>query len=497
MPTAAPATNDVEAWKRQKHGFDVWSDLEAHARRATPLDAIPYADIQRLKWYGIFAARHRDAPDARYMLRVRVPACELTASQARASAQVARRGSGPLEITRQGDLQVRGLRLGDLPPAIARLESEGLTGRQTGHDNIRNIPTHLLAGLDPGELLDARPLCRALTDVFLGDRLLSDLPRRITASVDGRETPCASCWNQDLSFVAARAPDGTPGFRWLLATSHAPPLWFAEPDIPDLFRQTMHLYRDQTCRANRSRARLRDFIAQCGLHPFLNQLQDRLATPFRPLPGPPPTRATPCRHHGWIAQKQPDLWSLAIAVPPETLTPRLLTGLADLAETFGDGTLRTTFGATFVLPAIPDHRRTPTLQALDRLASQPPPLLRQDPNLQVQDLRPSTSHLQPQRSVAEVISPAGQGKPPIDERLDQRPHHEHLQPDRPRRVEVHSPREPLVTTPQLHPTPPGPQGQGISPHARPLPPKRQRQRGPHVEPHPGLDQTISRRLETP
>jgi hypothetical protein len=46
--------NKVEAWKAEKHGFDVWEDLRAYAAAGTAMDRIAEADLERMKWYGIF-----------------------------------------------------------------------------------------------------------------------------------------------------------------------------------------------------------------------------------------------------------------------------------------------------------------------------------------------------------------------------------------------------------------------------------------------------------
>ena len=73
--------NKVEARKAEKHGFDVWPDVTTHARAATPMAEIAEADLERMKWYGIFYRKRVE--DGRYMVRIRIPGCELTAEQAR------------------------------------------------------------------------------------------------------------------------------------------------------------------------------------------------------------------------------------------------------------------------------------------------------------------------------------------------------------------------------------------------------------------------------
>ena len=70
--------NPVETWKAEKHGFEVWPDVERHAAAGTPMNRIDTADLERMKWYGFFY-RKRDQP-GRYMNRIRITAGELSAT---------------------------------------------------------------------------------------------------------------------------------------------------------------------------------------------------------------------------------------------------------------------------------------------------------------------------------------------------------------------------------------------------------------------------------
>ncbi|MDE2509195.1 MAG: ferredoxin--nitrite reductase, partial [Planctomycetota bacterium] len=139
--------NKVEAWKLEKHGFDVLPDIEAYAARSTPMSEIAEADLERMKWYGLFYRKRVE--DGRYMIRVRIPGCELDAAQTRALAEIARIGYSILDVTTRGNVQIQGFAIADLPRVLDALDAARLTGRQTGHDNVRNVMTHPWAGLDP------------------------------------------------------------------------------------------------------------------------------------------------------------------------------------------------------------------------------------------------------------------------------------------------------------------------------------------------------------
>jgi ferredoxin-nitrite reductase len=84
----------------------------------------------------------------RYMLRVRIPACEMTADQARALAFIAyESGHEIVDVTTRGNIQIQGLSIKKIPGVRATLERFGLTSKQTGLDNIRNVTSHPLSGL--------------------------------------------------------------------------------------------------------------------------------------------------------------------------------------------------------------------------------------------------------------------------------------------------------------------------------------------------------------
>ncbi len=143
--------NPVEIWKAEKHGLDVWPDVERHAAAGTPMKQIDAADLERMKWYGFFY-RKRDEP-GRYMNRIRITANEMTAAQAKEIARLAYEfGHGIVDVTTRANVQIQGLSIEHLPEVRRRLEAVGLTAKQTGHDNIRNVFGHPFSGLMAGRV---------------------------------------------------------------------------------------------------------------------------------------------------------------------------------------------------------------------------------------------------------------------------------------------------------------------------------------------------------
>jgi ferredoxin-nitrite reductase len=356
--------NPVEVWKAEKHGFDVWPDVLQYAADGTPMKQIEQADLERMKWHGVFYRKNDGA--GTYMLRIRIPGCELTADQAKAVAYVAyEMGYGIVDVTTRANLQVQGLSIDKVPAALERLRATGLSCRQTGHDNIRNVFAHPFSGLDPEELIDTRELCRDVTALFEGSRDYSDLPRKMNIALNGRGEHSLHYWSQDISYLAHRDASGHVAFQVLIAgtqgqnpllATHLPVL--VEPEqVVETTRALLDLFRAQGSREKRDRARLRYLVERIGVHGVLSWLSENLPFTLQPCITPPPAPSGYEDLVGWFPQKQPGRYLMGLCVPLGRLTWQQLEGLAVAAKKWGDGTLRTTVEQGIALAGIPSGFR--------------------------------------------------------------------------------------------------------------------------------------------
>jgi precorrin-3B synthase len=364
-PHAAHATlNAVELWKAAKHGFDVWPDLLGWAQQGTPQAEIDEPDLQRMKWHGVFWRKHdRD----RYMIRIRIPGCEMTADQARAVAFIAyEAGHGIVDVTTRGNVQVQGLPIQKVPGVIAALDRVGLTSKQTGFDNIRNVTSHPLAGVDPEELIDTRQLARDVTSLFVGNRELSDLPRKFNIALNGRPDSSPSDWTQDIAWLAARGSEGRAGFRLLIGGTQGQnphrgwhvPVWVPPEDIVDVTYRILQVFREMGSRsAKRTQVRFRYLIERIGPDGVLVEVERRLGTTLVRFPEPPPPPRASESFVGWIPQIQTGRWTVGIAIPVGRLTWRQMEGLAIVARKHGDGTLRTAIDQNLLVPNVAGSAR--------------------------------------------------------------------------------------------------------------------------------------------
>ncbi|MEX0936952.1 MAG: Rieske 2Fe-2S domain-containing protein [Pirellulales bacterium] len=341
--------NPVEAWKTDKHGLDVWPDLERYAAQHTPMNKIDTSDLERMKWYGFFY-RKRDTP-GRYMNRIRITAGELTSQQAKEIAYVAYQlGHGIVDITTRANLQVQGLGIEHLPEVARRLNRVGLTSKQTGHDNIRNVFAHPFSGLLPDELIDTRKLCHEITDLFIDSREFSDLPRKLNICLNGSAQHSAHFWTQDISYLATRNSRGNLRFQVLLAGTQGQnphlawhmPVLVAPDRVVEVTRAILDLFRTRGSREKRNAARLCFLVKEIGIDGVMQWLGEYLPFPLEPCVTKPEPAVTHDELIGWFRQRDPNLWTMGISVPLGRMTWRQLEGLAVLSKRWGDGQLRTT-----------------------------------------------------------------------------------------------------------------------------------------------------------
>ncbi|HEX5623593.1 MAG TPA: ferredoxin--nitrite reductase, partial [Sulfuricurvum sp.] len=137
----ANAERSVKRHKTEliKETFDVheaWERLIGYSQNG-------YASISEedkdfvLKSFGIF---DRPATPERFMIRVRIAGGALSVEQAMVVAYVATTfGQNYIDLTTRQQIELRYLRIEEIPEALKLLEGVGLTSYQTGVDNFRNI----------------------------------------------------------------------------------------------------------------------------------------------------------------------------------------------------------------------------------------------------------------------------------------------------------------------------------------------------------------------
>lgn len=351
--------NTFELIKASKDGLDVWQDLERYAREGW--EAITDDDKVRLKWYGVFFRKHTPG---QFMMRIRIPAGSASSAQLRALAAIAAEyGRGELDITTRQQIQIRWLRIESIPTIYERLAAVGLTAKQTGMDNVRNVMCCPLAGLTPHELFDAAPVARAYTQLFVGQRAFTNLPRKFNVAISGCLDNCLPLETQDIGLgPAIRDLDGAPvaglnvrvgGKQGSGGYAAARPLnVFVRPgEAAELCAAMTLLFRDHGPRQTRSRARLAFLIEDWGLERFRAELERRWGRPLLAA-GRDAASTRHSDHLGVTPQREPDTYSVGLAVPVGRLQAAQVAAAADLAERYGRGVARLTHDQNVILTDI-------------------------------------------------------------------------------------------------------------------------------------------------
>ncbi|MEH2066933.1 MAG: ferredoxin--nitrite reductase [Nostoc sp.] len=383
--TDTPTTtslNKFEKFKAEKDGLAVKAEIEKFA--ALGWEAMDETDRDhRLKWLGVF---FRPVTPGKFMMRLRMPNGILTSTQMRVLAQVVQRygDDGNADITTRQNIQLRGIRIGDLPDIFNRFDAVGLTSVQSGMDNVRNITGDPVAGLDADELYDTRELVQQIQDMLTnkgqGNPEFTNLPRKFNIAIAGGRDNSVHAEINDLAFVPAfkeageqgsggaeeqNFPSKLFGFNILVGgffsakrCEAAIPLnaWVAPEDVVAVCRAVLEVYRDRGLRANRQKSRLMWLIDEWGLEKFRTEVETRLGKSLLPAAAKDEIDWEKRDHIGVYKQKQPELNYAGLHIPVGRLYADDMFEIARLAEVYGSGEIRFTVEQNIVIPNIADSR---------------------------------------------------------------------------------------------------------------------------------------------
>ena len=386
-PSPAASLSRLEEAKANFSGLDLAPRLEQLGRDGwESLDEMTLT--VHLKWLGIF---FRPVTPGRFMVRLRLPNGAIEARQLAVLAELVDRCGehGSADITTRQNLQLRGLLLEDMAPLMAALERLGLTSRQSGHDNPRNITGNPLAGLDPEEWLDTRPIVQAIQSALLGPAGPRNLPRKFNVAVGG--APDSFLLHNDLAFLPALR-DGELGFTVLVGgffsaqrNELAVPLglWLRSAQVPAFTLAVLHHYSAHGNRSARNRSRLMYLVEALGFDAY----RAALRATYRHQGGADPDLLDHDGSHlvnraprdlcGVHPQKQEGLCWVGLNVPMGRLEADSMAELARLAALYGSGDLRFSESQNVVIADVPADRVEALLAEplLRRFPAVPGPLL--------------------------------------------------------------------------------------------------------------------------
>ena len=268
----------------------------------------------------------RQADDAQ-MLRVKIPQGILTPEQLEALADVAERYSrGFGHITTRQNVQFHFMRLHDVEPAMRRLADAGLTTREACGSSVRNITACPYAGVAHDEAFDVTPYAEALTRYLLRHPLSAALPRKFKIAFEGCADDHIAAAINDIGWHARlQYRDGrmVRGFRVTVAggtstmTRAGEVLYefLAAGAILDLAESILRVFHRLGDYKHKQRNRMKFLVKALGWQQFRAEVEDEFQRvreaggahlPFDP--DSPPVEEAPIRTR---ARVPPDLEAIA------------------------------------------------------------------------------------------------------------------------------------------------------------------------------------------
>jgi len=275
--------NKIEKLKTSRTPQEAFAKIDEYAKNG--YDSIPKEDLDFfLKSYGIYK---RKKPNS-MMMRIRIPNGKLESYQAETIGELAKRyGDNYMDITTRMQIQLRYLKIEDIPTILENLESIDISPFQTGVDNIRNIVTDPLNLVAKDSIIATDGIVEKIQNIFLkNDDWISVLPRKFNIGFNGSFSNRANIFGHDLGFALAQK-DGEFGFNIYLGgkvgITAKKSNFFVKTDeeILEFFTVIINIFKDFGFRDNRNKNRLHFLIQSVGLENFENSIREKSSIDFK------------------------------------------------------------------------------------------------------------------------------------------------------------------------------------------------------------------------
>lgn len=151
------------------------------------------------------------------MLRVAVPYGQLNARQVRTLAKIARDyDKGYAHISTRQNVQFNWPALEDIPDILAELATVQMHAIQTSGNCLRNTTTDQFAGVAADEVIDPRPWCEIVRQWTTFHPEFAFLPRKFKIAINGSKQDRAAIEVHDIGLEPVRNDTGELGFRVLV-----------------------------------------------------------------------------------------------------------------------------------------------------------------------------------------------------------------------------------------------------------------------------------------
>ncbi len=292
-----------------------------------------------------------------FMVRIRIPNGLLAAHQVRVIADIASKyARGLIDITVRQNIQLHWVRIEDLPDLLEGLWQAGLTTIGSCGDDTRNVTGCPLAGVDAGEVFDASQLALDVSRFFVGNGEFYNLPRKFKISLSGCNDWCSYPEINDIGLTGLlRKRNGSEerGFSLRVGGGLSTQPHLAQRlnafvgwnQVIPVVRTVAEIFRDaDVLRQSREQARMKFLFLKHGWNAetFLAEIHRRLGFQLDAAEEERLPSDLYRDHVGVHEQKQSGYFYVGASVLRGRLSAEQLHAVAELAERFAGGEVRTT-----------------------------------------------------------------------------------------------------------------------------------------------------------
>ena len=216
------------------------------------------------------------------MLRVAVPYGMLNSRQARKLAHICREyDKGYCHISTRQNIQFNWPQLEDVPSILDELAEVEMHAIQTSGNCIRNTTTDQFAGVAPDELLDPRPYCEIIRQWSTLHPEFAFLPRKFKIAVTSTAEDRAAMRFHDIGLEIVKNDQGETGVRVFVGggLGRTPVVsslirdFIPEEDLLTYLEAILRIYNTRGRRDNKYKARIKILVKSMGPDAFAEAVE--------------------------------------------------------------------------------------------------------------------------------------------------------------------------------------------------------------------------------
>ncbi|MBN3509249.1 nitrite/sulfite reductase [Mycolicibacterium nivoides] len=378
--------NPNEVFKQEDDALNVRARiLDVYSKQG--FDSIDKTDLRgRMRWMGLYTQREQgydgtftgddnaellEAPF--FMMRVRSDGGALTAKSLRTLGEISTEfARDTADITDRENIQYHWIRIEDVPEIWRRLEEVGLQTTEACGDCPRVVLGSPLAGESLDEVLDPTPALEEIVRRYIGNPLLSNLPRKFKTAISGLQDVAHEI--NDVAFIGVNHPEHGPGLDvWVGGGLSTNPMlaqrlgvWVPLDEVPDVWEGVTSIFRDYGYRRLRNKARLKFLVKDWGPQKFREVLETEYLK-RKLIDGPAPEQVPHNIDHVGVQKLKNGLNAVGVAPIAGRVSGTILTKVADLAEAAGSDRIRLTPYQKLIVLDVPDDKLAELRAGLDAL----------------------------------------------------------------------------------------------------------------------------------